>query len=98
MRHVFLCYCHLNRHKVARPPAFEHPPTGMVLNTAKEPVRDSCASDRASPALNPRFTRLRKAAADLGRSRPSKHKTPHCDVATVRKTPQMAAGYLRHRV
>src|SRR5437868_15224192 len=39
-----------------------------------------------------RTGRLRKAAADLGRSRPCKHITPRCDVATVRKTPQMAAG------
>jgi len=57
-------------------------------------------ADFANTTGDPVFDdiRLRKAAADLGRSRPSKHKTPHCDVATVRKTPQIPAGYLRHRV
>jgi hypothetical protein len=54
-----------------------------------------CITPSHRAYFHPPPKKLRQTWAALA---PSQHKTPLCDVATVRKTPQMAAAYLRHRV
>src|SRR2546427_7586805 len=59
-------------------------------------VSPSCCITPSHRAyFHPPPEKLRQTWAALA---PSQHKTQLCDVATLRKTPQMAAGYVRHGV